>query len=325
MRRHFEHVDRQLDVHVALDAAPAHRVGEFLGRLGDHRVAVVIEPIDQRPDRRVFLVLEQRRIVECPDQPPLGAEQIQQPLVIYVELQAASGRIEVGAVNEYRNTFFRIEEHGYSVKIEISRYCHVREIARQARRAGRRVGRPVILIGIGSNLAAAGFASPLDTAAAAVARLSSVGIAVGAPLPLVHVAAGAAVGPALVRERCRRGRNGARAAGAARGAARGRGRVRAPPQRAECRPHARSRPARLRRDAVRRASASCCRTRDCTSAASCWPRWPKSRRNGAIRDRGRPPPSCLPLCRRSSSRSMRRPIRPPVGSPDGLPDGVHCG
>ncbi|HEX2150530.1 MAG TPA: 2-amino-4-hydroxy-6-hydroxymethyldihydropteridine diphosphokinase [Stellaceae bacterium] len=36
----------------------------------------------------------------------------------------------------------------------------------------------MILIGIGSNLAAAGFASPLDTASASVARLSSVGIAV---------------------------------------------------------------------------------------------------------------------------------------------------
>ncbi len=176
MRRHLEHVDRQLDVHVALDAAPAHRVGELLGRLGDHRVAVVIEPIDQRPDRRVFLVLEQRSVVERPDQPSLRAEKVEQPLVIYVELQAASGRIEVGAVNEYRNTFFWIEEHGYSGEIEISRYCHVREISRQARRdAGPG---PVILIGIGSNLAAAGFASPLDTAAASVARFSSVGIAV---------------------------------------------------------------------------------------------------------------------------------------------------
>ena len=36
----------------------------------------------------------------------------------------------------------------------------------------------MILIGIGSNLAAAGYASPLDTAAAAVARLPGVGIAV---------------------------------------------------------------------------------------------------------------------------------------------------
>ena len=50
------------------------------------------------------------------------------------------------------------------------------DIARQARR-DRGTG-PVILIGIGSNLAATGFASPLDTAAASVERLSSLGIAV---------------------------------------------------------------------------------------------------------------------------------------------------
>ena len=70
--RHLEHVDRQLDIHVALDPAPTHRVGEFLGRLGYHRVAVVIEPIDERPDRRVFLVLDQSSIVERSDQAPLA-------------------------------------------------------------------------------------------------------------------------------------------------------------------------------------------------------------------------------------------------------------
>jgi 2-amino-4-hydroxy-6-hydroxymethyldihydropteridine diphosphokinase len=65
----------------------------------------------------------------------------------------------------------------------------VRAIARQARRAeadpvtdrpGTAVEQagPAILIGIGSNLAAVGFASPLETAIAAVALLSQVGIAV---------------------------------------------------------------------------------------------------------------------------------------------------
>ena len=44
-------------------------------------------------------------------------------------------------------------------------------------KSGDGVG-PVILIGIGSNLAAAGFVSPLETAAASVARLSSIGLEV---------------------------------------------------------------------------------------------------------------------------------------------------
>src|SRR5580693_5869297 len=54
---HFEPVDRQLDIHIALYAAPAERVGELLGRLGDHGIAIVIKPIDERPYWRVFLVL----------------------------------------------------------------------------------------------------------------------------------------------------------------------------------------------------------------------------------------------------------------------------
>ncbi len=48
---HLHHVDGQLDIHVALDLAAAGGVGELLGRLGDHGVAVIVEPIDQRPDR----------------------------------------------------------------------------------------------------------------------------------------------------------------------------------------------------------------------------------------------------------------------------------
>ena len=65
---HFQHVDGQLDIHVALDLAPAGCVGKFLGRLGHHSVAVVIQPIDQGADRRIFLILDQSGVVESPDQ-----------------------------------------------------------------------------------------------------------------------------------------------------------------------------------------------------------------------------------------------------------------
>jgi len=49
-RREFHRVDRQLDVHVALDLPTAGRIGELLRRLGDDREAIVVEPVDQRPD-----------------------------------------------------------------------------------------------------------------------------------------------------------------------------------------------------------------------------------------------------------------------------------
>ena len=65
---HLHGIDGELDVHVALHLAAALRVGEFLERLGDHAVAVVVEPVDQRPERGIFLILRQRRVVDGADQ-----------------------------------------------------------------------------------------------------------------------------------------------------------------------------------------------------------------------------------------------------------------
>jgi hypothetical protein len=65
----FQRVDRQLDVHIALDLAAAGGVGELLRRLGHDLVAIVVEPVDQRPDRGIFLIFDQRRVI-------IGAQQI---------------------------------------------------------------------------------------------------------------------------------------------------------------------------------------------------------------------------------------------------------
>src|SRR3546814_4165337 len=79
---HLHHVDRQLDVHVALDPTPTLGIGKLLCRLRHQAVAIVVEPVDQRPDRRVLLVFQQGGIVEGSDQMRLAAEQLQQSLVI---------------------------------------------------------------------------------------------------------------------------------------------------------------------------------------------------------------------------------------------------
>src|SRR5215472_1392607 len=71
---HLQHIDRQLDVHVTLDPAASHRVGEFLCRLGYHGVAIVIEPIDERSDWRVFLIFEKGGVIERTDQASLSAK-----------------------------------------------------------------------------------------------------------------------------------------------------------------------------------------------------------------------------------------------------------
>lgn len=59
MFAHFHHVDGEFDVHIAFDLAATKRVGESLGRLRDHGIAVVIQPIDQRANGGIFFVFDQ--------------------------------------------------------------------------------------------------------------------------------------------------------------------------------------------------------------------------------------------------------------------------
>ena len=55
------------------------RVGEFLHRLGDDGIAVVIQPIDQRTDGGIFLILDERGVIE-------GAHEITARTVFLEEL-----------------------------------------------------------------------------------------------------------------------------------------------------------------------------------------------------------------------------------------------
>ncbi len=103
-RRHLERIDGELDVHVALDLPAPGGVGELLGGLGDHGEAVVVEPVDQRPDRGVFLILDQRRVVVGAQQVGLGLELGEQPAIIDVDPDGLAGRVEIGAVDEKDNS-----------------------------------------------------------------------------------------------------------------------------------------------------------------------------------------------------------------------------
>ena len=61
----FQCIDHEFGVQVALNLAASEVVDEFLGRLGNNGVAVVIQPVDQRADRGVFLILDDRRVVDA--------------------------------------------------------------------------------------------------------------------------------------------------------------------------------------------------------------------------------------------------------------------
>ena len=99
----FHGIDGEFDVHIALHLAAARGVDELLGRLGDDGVTVVVKPVDQRADRRVLLILDDRRIVERAQQRTPALELLQKALVVYVETERLGGCIEVGPIDEERD------------------------------------------------------------------------------------------------------------------------------------------------------------------------------------------------------------------------------
>ena len=66
-------------------------IDEFLRRLGHDRIAIVVEPIDQRPDRRIFLILDHGCVVKRAHQIATRLKLPQQPLVVDVETEGLCG------------------------------------------------------------------------------------------------------------------------------------------------------------------------------------------------------------------------------------------
>ncbi len=91
----FHGIDRELDIHVALDLAAAGGVDEFFGRLGDDGEAVVIEPVDQGTDRRIFLIFDDRGVVERAQQRAAALEFLEKALVVDVEAERLRRRIKM--------------------------------------------------------------------------------------------------------------------------------------------------------------------------------------------------------------------------------------
>jgi hypothetical protein len=107
----LHHVNRDLNVHVALDLPAAKGIGEFARRLGDNRETVIVQPVDERADGRILRVLHQRGVVDCPDQAAPLAEPAEQAAVIDIETYSLGGGVKIGTVDEKSNTFIGIEMH----------------------------------------------------------------------------------------------------------------------------------------------------------------------------------------------------------------------
>src|SRR5581483_6454465 len=108
---HLHGVDGELNVHIALDLPAAGGVDEFLRRLGDDGVTVVVEPVDQRTYGRIFLILCQRGVVISAEQVAFALKFSKKAFVIYVEGQRLCCRVQVCTINEEGDLLSGIEYH----------------------------------------------------------------------------------------------------------------------------------------------------------------------------------------------------------------------
>jgi hypothetical protein len=64
MRCDLHCVDRKFDVYVAFDFPPTRLIEEFFGCFGNHGEPVVVQPIEEWLERRMFIILEDSGVVE---------------------------------------------------------------------------------------------------------------------------------------------------------------------------------------------------------------------------------------------------------------------
>src|SRR5260370_40582383 len=88
------------------DLAAAGLVDDLFGRFSHDRVAVVVEPVDQRPDRGKFLILDNGGGIESPPQIAARLKLAQKPLVNDVKTERLPGGVEGGTVNGEGEVFF---------------------------------------------------------------------------------------------------------------------------------------------------------------------------------------------------------------------------
>ena len=79
------------------------------------RLAVVVEPVDERAERRVFLIVHHGGVVERAHQTSLGTEEFQQLPVVDVEAKRARRRMKVRAVDENRDALSWMKIPGFRI------------------------------------------------------------------------------------------------------------------------------------------------------------------------------------------------------------------
>src|SRR5690606_15872475 len=70
---------------------------------------VIVEPVDQGPDRAVFLVLDQGGVVEGPDHLPAPHELGAEKPVVDAEAQSLGGCVQVRSIYEKRQSLVAVK------------------------------------------------------------------------------------------------------------------------------------------------------------------------------------------------------------------------
>ena len=78
-------VDRDFDVHVAPHAAAALGIGELPRKLGHDGITVIIEPVEKRSNRRIFLIFDQGGVIESAKQISPRLKFFQQSLIVDIK------------------------------------------------------------------------------------------------------------------------------------------------------------------------------------------------------------------------------------------------
>src|ERR1700722_5633267 len=93
-------IDRNLDVHIAFDLPMPAGVDIFFRGLGDDRVAIVIKPVDQGTDRRIFLIFNDRGVIKGTYERATTLKFPEKAFVVDVKTERLAGGIEICAVDK---------------------------------------------------------------------------------------------------------------------------------------------------------------------------------------------------------------------------------
>jgi len=96
----FHRIDGKLNIYVSLYFAAADTIEVFLRCLRNNGIAIIVEPIEQRPDQDVILIFNDSGVEERAHYRPTTLKLLEKAVVIDAEPKHLGGCVEIGTVNK---------------------------------------------------------------------------------------------------------------------------------------------------------------------------------------------------------------------------------